>query len=164
MAATCPKNYAWHRTHQTSFHPSRKHGMCCTFLVYLCAQPLRSPEGSYLRLVHHHFRDSSRRLRQNGTRVSGERGQGFDSAPGKTLHFLRIPQKARIYHPAGRQSEDDFQGDFLRLAVLREWLAYHIYNARRCEPKFPDLVLVRARRVLFRELKSQAGRVSKNQT
>lgn len=45
-----------------------------------------------------------------------------------------------------------------RFALL--W--YHTCDSRRCQPGFPDLVLVRDR-VLFRELKSDTGLMTKAQ-
>lgn len=44
-------------------------------------------------------------------------------------------------------------------------LIYHTHDSRRSQPGFPDLVLVnpRTKRVLFRELKSAKGKISKEQ-
>ncbi|MDJ0322134.1 VRR-NUC domain-containing protein [Pseudarthrobacter sp. PS3-L1] len=54
----------------------------------------------------------------------------------------------------------------LQVAGLYGWeLAYHTFDSRRSVAGFPDLVLVSSRRgrVLFRELKSDVGRVSVDQ-
>ena len=58
--------------------------------------------------------------------------------------------------------ETRFQNQVLKLAKRFGWMAYHTYDARRSEPGFPDLVLVRER-VLFRELKTDTGSISKAQ-
>ncbi len=57
-------------------------------------------------------------------------------------------------------SERSFQGAVVEFARLNGWLVYHTYDARRSEPGFPDLVLVRPPEVLFAELKSARGRPS----
>lgn len=71
-------------------------------------------------------------------------------------------------------SEQDFQEQVLGLAALYGWTAYHVPDSRRCTAKgFPDLVLLfpgcvvngvhRPPQVLFRELKTSSGRLSKEQ-
>lgn len=77
------------------------------------------------------------------TGPGGERAYGFRVAPGL--------------------SEREFQGMVLELAGRLGWeLAYHTHDSRRSAPGFPDLVLVSSRlgRTLFRELKTDKGRVS----
>lgn len=49
-------------------------------------------------------------------------------------------------------TEKDFQAQVVQIAKLNKWLVYHTYDSRKCEPGFPDLVLVREN-VLFAELK-----------
>lgn len=61
-------------------------------------------------------------------------------------------------------SEKDFQAALVDYARLRGWMVYHTYDSRRSVPGFPDLVLVHpVRGVMFRELKTDKGRVSKAQ-
>ena len=59
-------------------------------------------------------------------------------------------------------TEQAFQSHLVKYAKNRGWQVYHTYNSKRCEPGFPDLVLVR-NRVLYRELKSENGRLTKAQ-
>ena len=56
-------------------------------------------------------------------------------------------------------SEKQFQSQVVSLARQLVWLCYHTYDSRRCEPGFPDLVLVRDR-VMFRELKTDKGKLT----
>lgn len=59
--------------------------------------------------------------------------------------------------------EKPFQDGVLKLARFHGFsLAYHTHDSRRSAPGFPDLVLVNPRtgRVLYRELKTNKGRVS----
>ena len=58
-------------------------------------------------------------------------------------------------------TEKQFQSQVVMAARSSGWTVYHTYD-RRSAPGFPDLVLVRDR-VLFRELKTDGGRVSKAQ-
>lgn len=73
-----------------------------------------------------------------------------------------------------QQSEDDFQKQVIELAQLRGWRVAHFRKARVMVrgketwrtpvsgdgEGFPDLVLARRGTVLFRELKSETGRIS----
>lgn len=61
--------------------------------------------------------------------------------------------------PEMKISEKAFQAAVIQLAKLTGWMVYHTFDSRRSAPGFPDLVLVRDR-VLFRELKSETGRLS----
>ena len=57
------------------------------------------------------------------------------------------------------KTEKQFQAQVIQVAKLFGWHYYHPYDSRRSPPGFPDLVLVKDR-VLFRELKTDKGRVS----
>lgn len=75
-------------------------------------------------------------------------------------------QRAYGFHLRPGMSEREFQGIVLELAGLHGFeLAYHTHDSRRSAPGFPDLVLVSSRhgRVLFRELKTDVGRISPQQ-
>lgn len=62
-------------------------------------------------------------------------------------------------------SEKDFQARVIEVAKITGWLVYHTYDSRRSVPGFPDLVLVHERKgvVLYRELKTDVGKVSLHQ-
>lgn len=60
-------------------------------------------------------------------------------------------------------SEKEFQGHVLDLARHHGWLCYHTFDSRRSQPGFPDLVMVRADRLLFAELKTEKGKLSAEQ-
>ncbi len=49
------------------------------------------------------------------------------------------------------------------LAKLQGWSTYHTWRSDRSEPGFPDLVLMRPPQLLFRELKSERGRLKSEQ-
>lgn len=57
-------------------------------------------------------------------------------------------------------TEADFQQQVLDLAAMYRWRAYHTHDSRRSHAGFPDLVLVRAPRLIFAELKTAAGRLT----
>ena len=56
-------------------------------------------------------------------------------------------------------TEKDFQHTVVEAAKLYGWIYYHTYSSKRSPAGFPDLVLVRER-VLFRELKTEKGRLT----
>lgn len=60
-------------------------------------------------------------------------------------------------------TEAQLQDAVIQLAHLRGWMTYHTYDSRRSSPGFPDLVLVRADRLVLVELKSASGRVTADQ-
>jgi hypothetical protein len=59
-------------------------------------------------------------------------------------------------------SETDFQRLVTELAGMLFWSWYHTHDSRRSPAGFPDLVLVRER-VIFVELKTEAGRITQEQ-
>ena len=59
-------------------------------------------------------------------------------------------------------TEKDFQHTVVEAAKLYGWIHYHTYLSKRSPSGFPDLVLVRDR-VLFRELKTDKGKLSPHQ-
>ena len=56
-------------------------------------------------------------------------------------------------------TEKHFQSLVVKHAKSRNWLVYYTYDSRRSAKGFPDLVLVR-NKVLFRELKTDTGRLT----
>ena len=59
--------------------------------------------------------------------------------------------------------EKTFQAQVIRISKVFGWLSYHTYDSRRSAPGFPDLVLVRGDKLLFRELKTEDGRLTAHQ-
>ena len=53
--------------------------------------------------------------------------------------------------------EDDFLAAIIELAQLTQWLVYHTYDSRRSQAGFPDLVLAKADKLIFAELKTAKG-------
>jgi hypothetical protein len=60
-------------------------------------------------------------------------------------------------------TEKQLQDTVERIAHWRRWLTYHTHDSRRSAPGFPDLTLVRPPRLLFVELKSEHGHLSREQ-
>lgn len=63
---------------------------------------------------------------------------------------------------AGSWSEAFFQSEVIRLAKALGWVYYHTHDSRRSPAGFPDLVLMHRGqgRVIYRELKTERGRVT----
>ena len=57
-------------------------------------------------------------------------------------------------------SEKDFQADVRRLAALYHWQVYCTLDSRHSPPGWPDLTLVRPPDLMFRELKTDKGRLT----
>lgn len=73
---------------------------------------------------------------------------------------MTATRRARKHGGLAVVTEAQFQAAVLDLARLRKWIYYHTYDSRHSPAGFPDLVLVRATRIVFAELKTNRGRVS----
>jgi len=60
-------------------------------------------------------------------------------------------------------SEKQFEQQVHDLARLYHWLYYHTWRSYHSPAGFPDCVLVRGNRLIFAELKAEAGKVSDKQ-
>jgi len=59
--------------------------------------------------------------------------------------------------------ERELQRQITDLADLTGWRWFHVYDSRRSPAGFPDLALVRRGRLIFFEVKSASGRISRPQ-
>ena len=55
-------------------------------------------------------------------------------------------------------TEKAFQAQVVELARYCGWKVYHTFDSRKSDPGFKDLVMVRGKRLIFSELKSEKGR------
>ena len=86
---------------------------------------------------------------RNATRNGG--------VPGEKRLDSGIMAKGRRFDPERPyQLEVEFQNDVLKVATLLQWKHYHTHNSQRSVAGFPDLVLVRGDKILFRELKTDS--------
>jgi len=60
-------------------------------------------------------------------------------------------------------SEKDFMAAVRQLAELFGWKVFHPLRMRGSSPGWPDLVLCRGRRLIFRELKTGRGKLTTDQ-
>ena len=60
-------------------------------------------------------------------------------------------------------TENQLQDSVRELAKVFGWLHYHTRNSKGSEPGFPDSVMVRGKRIVFAELKSEDGKHSLDQ-
>jgi hypothetical protein len=61
-------------------------------------------------------------------------------------------------------NEREWQSAVVEFALLHGWLYYHTLDSRGSAAGFPDLVLVRAGRLLFVELKTTQGKLTPAQS
>lgn len=61
------------------------------------------------------------------------------------------------------QTEKQFHALVVQLAKLCGWAVYHTRDSRRSDFGWPDLVLCRPPRILFVEVKTEAGEVKPEQ-
>jgi hypothetical protein len=61
--------------------------------------------------------------------------------------------------------EETLQAQIIELATMLGWMHFHPYDSRKSVPGFPDLVLAHERTgaLIFAELKSDSGRVTRDQ-
>jgi len=62
-----------------------------------------------------------------------------------------------------QESEKQFQAAIVDLAQQLGWHCFHTFDSRRSASGFPDLFMVRGRRAIAAELKSDTGRVTEAQ-
>lgn len=61
-------------------------------------------------------------------------------------------------------TEKQFQGFVVQVAKLYGWWVYHTFDSRRSAHGWPDLVLIRGSVIIYAELKTDKGKLSKHQT
>ena len=100
------------------------------------------------------------------------RGVSLHTFPHTFAHMVRKRRGASltrrgglvdVVEPEKDESEGKLMKDIRLVAASCGWLFYHTYDSHKSTEGFPDLVLLRAPRVIFAELKSQKGRLSDDQ-
>jgi len=59
--------------------------------------------------------------------------------------------------------EKDFMQQIIDAARYKGWLVYHTYDSRRSATGFPDLVMLKDKRLIFAEIKREKGKVAEFQ-
>lgn len=59
--------------------------------------------------------------------------------------------------------EEGWQAQVIQQAEWMGWWVHHHYDSRRSTPGWPDLVLLRPPQILFVELKTESGRLTRAQ-
>ena len=81
--------------------------------------------------------------------------------------MIRWEQKDidRLLKPtkASSLSEREFQAAVMTIAHQLKWLFYHTHDSIGSQAGFPDLVMVRGKRLIFAELKTEKGKLSMQQ-
>jgi Holliday junction resolvase len=72
----------------------------------------------------------------------------------------KLMPDAQALADASMTPEAAFQVQVVRLLKLRGWRTFHVYDSRRSEAGFPDLIALRGQRCLALELKSLRGRAT----
>lgn len=75
----------------------------------------------------------------------------------------RVARCPNCAPPETRLTERDWQTRVTDYATLHRWTWYHTRDSRQSRPGWPDLVLVRDGQLLFAELKTDTGRVTRDQ-
>lgn len=70
---------------------------------------------------------------------------------------------AGVPQVAPGQSEKEFMAEVRAIAKRAGWRCYHTFSSKKSEAGWPDLVLCRAGRILFRELKTEEGQTTADQ-
>ena len=60
-------------------------------------------------------------------------------------------------------SEKQFMETVIEYAMYKKWLPYHVFDSRRSTPGFPDLIMLRAGRLVVAELKVKKRKPTKAQ-
>ena len=60
-------------------------------------------------------------------------------------------------------SDKELQSTVLDILRWEGWMTYHTFDSRRSNPGFPDVVAVKASRILFIEFKSEKGKIREEQ-